>query len=198
MKNITVLLLTIFTGLTNALLAQDRYFTWTYESTTLPRGSIDLEPWFTFYSGRENFYNKYETRIEFETGLTDKVQTALYLNTKYETKAVTDSSDNITSLEKSQGEVKTEKEYILKNDLAYMYLFKPDFGLGLEARNHNEFVEGEMEHAAVFLGPTIFFAQKNFFAIINILPQVTNLKGRGIDLHEHEKFSARILLGISL
>lgn len=269
---VTVLLLLIaFTGISNVVTAQDRHFSWTYESVTLPKGGIDIEPWVTLFTGRENYYSKYETRIEFETGLTDKLQTALYMNAKHVTQASTDSTGNIIGLDKSsgysfsnewklnilnpstapiglglyaeygispdevelefkllldkktpksiiaynfvnefefekefekeqngEGEIETEKEYIIENDLAYMYLFKPTFGLGIEARNHNEFVEGEMEHAVVFLGPTLFYSQKNFFAIINVLPQLTNLKGGGTDLDEHEKFSARILLGISL
>ena len=264
-------LLIAFSGISNIVIAQDRHFSWTYESTTLPKGSIDIEPWVTYYTGKEDFYNKYESRIEFETGLTNKLQTALYLNAKHETKALTDSTNHITGLGKSsdysfsnewklnilnpstapiglglyveygmspdeielefkllldkklpksilaynlvhetefekefekrqngEGEIENDKEYIIENDLAYMYLFKPSFGIGLEARNHNEFVEGEMEHAVIFLGPTLFYSQNNFFAIINVLPQLTNLKGGGIELDEHEKLSIRILLGISL
>jgi hypothetical protein len=273
MKRIITVLsfLIAFTGIPNTVHAQDRHFTWTYESITLPKGGIDIEPWVTYYTGRENYYNRYETRLEFETGLTNRLQTALYFNAKHETRALTDSSGNITGLGKSsgysfsnewklnvlnpstapiglglyaeygispdeielefkllldkkmpksiiaynfvnefefeyefekkqngEGEIESEKEYIIENDLAYMYLFKPNFGLGVEARNHNEFVEGEMEHAVVFIGPTLFYSQKNFFAIINVLPQLFNLKGGGRELNEHEKFSARILLGISL
>ena len=273
MKRETTFLLMIiaFTGIANIVVAQDRHFSWTYESTTLPKGGIDIEPWVTYSTGRENYYSKYESRIEFETGLTDKLQTALYLNAKHETKALTDSSGNITGLgsgsgysfsnewklnilnpstamiglglyaeygispdevelefkllldkktaksiiaynlvseiefekefeaeENGEGEIETEREFVIENDLAYMYLFKPNFGLGLEARNHNEFVDGEMEHAAVFLGPTLFFSQKNFFAIVNIMPQLINLKGGGTDLDEHTKLTARILFGVSL
>ena len=59
---------------------QDRHFAWTYESTTLPRGGFDIEPWFTFSSGKNHYYNSYESRLEFEYGLMDRLQTAFYIN----------------------------------------------------------------------------------------------------------------------
>lgn len=93
--------------------------------------------------------------------------------------------------------IEAKKEVILENDLAYMYLFKPNFGIGAEARNHIEMVEGEMEHAALFAGPTLFYSHKNFFAIMNVLPQITNLKTGKLDLHDHQKLTTRLLLGFS-
>ncbi len=271
MKRIsTIILMSFITFLTITTNAQDRHFAWTYESTTLPKGAIDIEPWVTFSAGGENFYNSYENRIEFETGLTDRLQTAVYLNTGQKSFALTDADGEITGLGKSssfsfsnewklnilnpsvspvglglyaeyglstdeielefkllldkktarsifsynfvtelefesefeeeggEGEIETEKEFIIENDLAYMYMIKPTLGIGLEARNHNEFSEGEMEHAVLFFGPTLFFSHNRFFAIVNALPQLTNLKGSGLELDDHQKFSGRILLGFSL
>ena len=269
MKRTITLIFLILTGLFNVVQAQDRHFSWTYESTTLPKGAIDVEPWVTFSSGRDHYYNKYESRLEFETGLTDRLQTALYLNTSHETKAILNEDGEVIGLgestgfsfsnewklnlinpsvnpfglglygeygistdevelefkllldkktpksilaynlvtelefekefeeEAGEGEIETEKEFIIENDLAYMYMFKPNIGLGAEVRNHNEFVEGEWEHAALFAGPTLFYSQKNFFAIINVLPQIGDLKNGGLELHDHAKFNGRILLGVS-
>lgn len=268
-KTITTTLLIAFSATFTSLPAQDRHFAWTYESTTMPKGAIDLEPQVTFSTGREYFYNRYKTRLEFETGLTNKLQTSLYLNAEHVTSAITDSTDNVTGMgkksiysfsnewklnllnpsispfglglyveygiapdelelefkilfdkktpksifaynlvseleseyefiNKGKGKIEAEKELVVENDLAYMYMINPGFGVGLEARNHNEIVKGEWEHSALFAGPTIFFTQKNFFAIINALPQIMNLKGGGLELDEDEKFSGRILLGISL
>ncbi len=269
-KIILSLIVFTLTGIAGFTYAQDRHFSWTYESTTLPKGAIDIEPWVTFRTGRENFYNKYETRLEFETGITNKLQTALYLNTSHKVKALTDENGNVIGLGESTGfsfsnewklnvldpsvspvgfgvygeygisadevelefkllfdkktpksiiaynfvtelefekgfeagvdgtgEIETEKEFIVENDLAYMYMVKPNFGLGLELRNHNVFVEGEMEHAALFGGPTLYWSQKNFFAIVNAQPQLTSLKGNGLDLNEYEKVGLRVILGIS-
>jgi len=268
--NVIITLIFILIEIPGIMEAQDRHFAWTYESVTLPKGNIDLEPWVTYFTGRENYYSRYEARLEFETGLTDRLQTALYLNSKHETSTLTDSTGGITGLMKKsgysfsnewklnilnpstapvglglyaeygispdeielefkllldkkgpqsiiaynlvnefefeyefeedqtgKGEIELEREYIIENDLACIYLFKPAFGIGLEARNRNEIVKGEIENAAFFLGPTLFYSQKNFFAIINILPLLAEIKGENGNLSEYEKFAARIILGIS-
>lgn len=63
--------------------AQDRTFVRTYQSITLPKGAKDLEVWNTFRTGRQYFYNRLDQRLELEVGLTDKLQTAAYLNIEY-------------------------------------------------------------------------------------------------------------------
>lgn len=63
--------------------AQDRNFVWTYNSTVLAKGAKDLEAWNTYRSGRNYFYRRLDTRLEFETGLTDHLQTALYFNAEH-------------------------------------------------------------------------------------------------------------------
>ena len=278
MKQVTQILTIaaiIFLNFT-ATQAQDRHFAWTYESVTLPKGAIDVEPWFTYKTGRKHFYNRMETRLEFEFGLTDRLQTAFYLNTKHKALAVVDTADNIIGLDKEsefsisnewklnilnpstspiglglyaeytlfaheielegkilldkktekntlalnivgeyeieyefevnkngEGEIETAKEVKIENDLAYMRMFKPHFGLGLELRNHNVFKDGEMEHSALFGGPTLFYSNTKeggigFFIIFNVLPQITNLKGGdALDLGEYEKLNARFVLGLS-
>jgi len=39
-----------------------------------------MEPWMTWRFGRNDFYNRIDTRIETEFGLTDRLQMAWYLN----------------------------------------------------------------------------------------------------------------------
>ncbi len=65
------------------LSAQDRQFVRTYQSNTLPKGAKDLEAWSTWRTGRNYFYNALDTRLEFEMGLTNKLQTALYFNASH-------------------------------------------------------------------------------------------------------------------
>jgi len=260
-------MLITLTGLFNLTQAQDRHFAWTYESTTLPKGAVDIEPWVTYSTGRDNFYRKYESRLEFETGLTDKLQTAVYLNTSQETKALVDENGKVTGLATSSGfsfsnewklnlinpsthpfgvgvygeygistdevelefkllldkrtpksilaynfvtefefekafeadeaAIEGEREMVIENDLAYMYLLKPNFGLGVEAHNSNVIDKGEWEHSALYLGPSVFFSQNNFYAIVNALPQVGDLKNGGLELHDNTKMTGRILLGVS-
>jgi hypothetical protein len=60
--------------------ASERHFTYTYESGVLRPGEREIEPWNTFRLGRSDFYSRLDTRIEAELGLTDVLQTALYLN----------------------------------------------------------------------------------------------------------------------
>jgi hypothetical protein len=62
--------------------ASERHFTYTYESGVLRPGARELEPWNTFRLGKSDFYRRLDTRIEAELGLTDRLQTSLYLNMK--------------------------------------------------------------------------------------------------------------------
>jgi len=65
-----------------AAAASERHFTYTYESGVLRPGGREIEPWNTFRLGKSDFYSRLDTRLEVELGLTDRLQTALYLNFK--------------------------------------------------------------------------------------------------------------------
>lgn len=76
-----ILLTILLSGLfISSSFAQDRLFTYTYQSGVLQPGQSELEVWSTFKQGRTNFYRALEHRLEFETGLTKRLQTAFYLN----------------------------------------------------------------------------------------------------------------------
>jgi hypothetical protein len=60
--------------------ANERHFTYTYESAVLPQGGRELEVWTTPRLGRESYYARFDQRVEFEVGLTGRLQTAFYLN----------------------------------------------------------------------------------------------------------------------
>lgn len=60
--------------------ASERHFTYTYESAVLHPGGRELEPWSTFRLGKDGFYARLDTRLEAELGVTDRLQTSLYLN----------------------------------------------------------------------------------------------------------------------
>lgn len=262
---ISFLFITLFAG---SSFSQDRNFARTYQSITLPKGVKDLEVWNTFRLGRDDFYRRIDQRVEFEIGLTDKLQTAVYLNsshiaaynslageiesesefsfssewkwrlsspdankvgfalygeltlapneTELEGKIILDkrTEKNIFALNfvgelEMEAEVKNEdaemetEEVAFETDLAWMHMFKDNFGLGIELRNHNEFVESEWEHSALFGGPTLFFSGNKYFLILNILPQWANLKKTdeapdSLVLNEHEKIEVRLLLGFGL
>lgn len=255
-------------------LSQDRNFARTYQSITLPKGLKDIEVWNTYRTGRDYYFRRIDQRVEFEVGLTDKLQTALYLNashiaayntvitgnsvvgeiksesefslssewkwrlssadanavgfalygeitlapkeTELEGKIILDkrAEKNIFALnlvgelemeaEVENGEAEMETEaFIFETDLAYMYMLKNNFGLGLELRNHNEIADSEWESSALFGGPTLFFSGSKYFLILNILPQLVNLKkpegvSDSLDLLGHEKAEVRLLLGFGL
>ncbi len=60
--------------------ASERHFTYTYESSILQPGGRELEPWNTFRLGQDDFFAGLDTRLELEMGLSDRLQTSLYLN----------------------------------------------------------------------------------------------------------------------
>ena len=57
--------------------ASERYFGYTYEPETLPKGAAEFEQWVTLRAlrkdkvGQDNF-NRWELREEFEYGVTDR------------------------------------------------------------------------------------------------------------------------------
>ena len=81
--------------------ATDRRFTFTYEPETMPQGAKEFEQWITLKAGRtknvdQENYNQWDFREEFEYGVTDNYQIALYLNgrsTSYRSKVEGDVSD---------------------------------------------------------------------------------------------------------
>ena len=78
--------------------AQDRVFTYTYQSNVLNKGQKELEVWTTLGTGRQDFYRGLNHSLEFEVGLGGKLQTAFYLNYGY-SKGITTSNgiDVLTS-----------------------------------------------------------------------------------------------------
>lgn len=62
--------------------AQDRIFTYTYQSNVLSPAEREIEVWNTFGTGRQDFYRGYENKIEFETGIAKNLQTAFYFKVK--------------------------------------------------------------------------------------------------------------------
>ena len=54
--------------------AQDRIFTYTYQSNVLGKGQKELEVWTTLHLGKENYYREIRNRVEYETGLGSNLQ----------------------------------------------------------------------------------------------------------------------------
>jgi hypothetical protein len=68
-----------------ALQADDRKFTYSYEAKTLPKGSWEFEQWATLETGKkEGSWDRLNLREEIEYGITDRLTTAVYLNSRYQ------------------------------------------------------------------------------------------------------------------
>jgi hypothetical protein len=129
----TALLVISISLVTNA---QDRQFAQTYQSITLPQGVRDIEIWNTYATGSNTFYKGLMQRIEFETGLTDKLQTSIYININTIATAINDSSPVLTNTSFS---VSNEWKYKILNP-------NSDFmGLGLYAELQASTSEFELE-----------------------------------------------------
>lgn len=241
--------------------ANERHFTYTYESAVLPTGAKELEVWTTPRIGRDDYFVRFDERLEFEVGLTDQLMTAFYLNWSAVTADVApdvrESETEFTGVssewklklmdpvadavglsvygelsggteefeaegklivDKQIGDLllagnlvlanewemepeETETEQEVEIDLAAAYFLRPGLSAGLELRNHNEVVEGEWEHSALFLGPVIGYATDAWWVALTILPQLPALKNEGEGsrvLDEHEKLEARILFSFHL
>lgn len=82
-KTFLLILGTLFlTTMSAQVFADSRHFTYSYEAdSVLGKGKWEFEQWLTFRGHRSdnNFY-AFDLREEIETGLTDRLTTALYLN----------------------------------------------------------------------------------------------------------------------
>ncbi|MFZ4707524.1 MAG: hypothetical protein ACOYMF_16110, partial [Bacteroidales bacterium] len=83
--------------------AQDRLFTYTYQSTVLNEGQRELESWNTLRTGREDYYSTYDNRTEYEIGLGNNLQTAFYLNLTSKTKTISDNTGKSLTTENEMG-----------------------------------------------------------------------------------------------
>ena len=242
--------------------SNERKFSYTYQSGVLGKGNKELEIWTTARIGKDiPYYARLDQRMEFEWGITNKLQTAFYLNfrnvsqddgtgmeSEFEFQGIssewkyqfssprknavgfalygelglnTDEAEIEAKLifdkhvkkntfalnlvfenewELSSGEA--ESEFVFEGDLAWCYVISNSFSAGIELRNHNEVVEGEWEHSALFAGPVLSFSQPSWWLTLTVLPQVAALKGKtgesNLVLDEHEKLETRLLFSFRL
>src|SRR4051812_5570403 len=81
--------------------AQDRIFTHTYQSNVLPYSTMEFEYWGTLRSGRTNFYNAFDHRIELELGTGKNWQTAFYINLSKEVRLGTNEHGELDILKET-------------------------------------------------------------------------------------------------
>jgi len=76
----SALLLSLLLMASQMVIANERVFSYTYESSVLNAGQREIEIWNTFHWQRQDYYRRFRHRIEYEVGLGGNVQTAFYLN----------------------------------------------------------------------------------------------------------------------
>lgn len=80
MKN-SALVFLLLLMLAGSLQADRRYFTRSYLANTLPAKALEFELWNTIRAGKETgFYYRFQPRMEFEYGITDRLSASMYLN----------------------------------------------------------------------------------------------------------------------
>lgn len=115
MKKITLFASILFLG-SLSLMAQDRIFTYTYQSNVLGKGQKELEVWTTVLNSKENYYREILNRVEYETGLGSNLQVAFYLNTKQ--KAFFDDITGEIVMDPTEISVSNEWKYKFSDPIA--------------------------------------------------------------------------------
>ena len=111
MKRKILFTLTISLFISQLINAQDRQFVRTYQSANMSKGARDLELWTTLRAGKESFYRGLDERLEFEVGLTDRLQTSIYLNATHQ--SFVDKSDSTGTIQ-SQSDFSISSEWKFK------------------------------------------------------------------------------------
>lgn len=137
-------------------IADENYFGYVYGAETLPKGRWEAYQWVTARLGKEaGSYTAFDLRTEVETGLTDKLQLAFYLNSRaHEIEDVPGLEDRSSFA--FQG-VSTELKYRLKSP----YLDGYGFAFYVEpGYSRIDKIGGEVEEEIELELKAIF--QKNF------------------------------------
>ena len=257
-----LLLMTLICILAGAK-AQDRVFTYTYQSGVLNKGQKEIEVWSTLSGGRNNFYRSLEHSLEFEVGLGKKLQTSFYLNygnssvvveengnqllnnstsysfsnewklkltdpvadrmgsalyfeyalastsSAFEGKFILDKQmGNFVSAFNLVGEYEVFRAFIpegnrLRSEKAGEFTLELNYGLscrindhlnlGLEAMSQNRISGSAWENSVLLMGPAISYSTNGFWVNLTCMPQITNLKGRGLELTDHERLQTRLI-----
>lgn len=138
----TVLLFLLSVSFALDIKADERPFPYTYTSDVLKKNMRDFEVHTNFRLGRENFYSRIENRFEYEVGVTDKFQAALYVNFQNVTSENTLNNTYNTEFE-FEG-ISTEFIYQLSNKYTNSFGFAPYMELTLNTR------EVELETKLIF------------------------------------------------
>jgi hypothetical protein len=97
--------------------AQDRIFTYTYQSNVLNKGQKELEVWTTVLQAKTEYFREIKNRVEYEIGLGSNLQVAFYLNSKQ--KAFFDDVTGEIVMDATEISVSNEWKYKFSDPIAY-------------------------------------------------------------------------------
>lgn len=167
-----------------------------------------------------NSFTKYSFSNEWKLKLSDpaanRLGSALYFEytlgpteTELEGKVILDKHiGNFVHAFNLVGEYEIEKEFeaegtkLLPNnhgelalELNYgmAYRFKNNLSLGLEAMNQNIIDDSKWEFSVLSAGPCVSWATNGFWINLTCMPQIANLKGGGLELHDNQKLQTRLV-----
>ncbi len=258
-----ILLVLILSIILVELKAQDRVFTYTYQSGVLNKGQKEIEVWSTLASGKTDYYRGLDHSLEFEIGLGHKLQTAFYLNygtssevalengakslvnsssysfsnewklklsdpmanrlgsalyleyaiaptsTAIEGKLILDKQmGEFTSAFNLVGEYEVEREFhaiglgieserldqfAIELNYGLAYKVTKDWNIGFEVFNKNQMIGSAAAKSILLSGPSFSYRSNAFWINLTCMPQIANLKGGGLELHENEKLQTRLI-----
>ncbi|MBS4028085.1 MAG: hypothetical protein KGZ58_05535 [Ignavibacteriales bacterium] len=149
------------TFLSTIMFANERKFSYTYETGVLPPGARELEIWNTIRSGKADYFKRIDQRIEFEVGVATNVQTAFYLN--YSQKAFSKQSWSPFNNDSSEQKYSLQKDYSMSISNEWKLKFSDPvadpIGFGLYGEATIGLDEFELEAKLLFdkqIGKTLF------------------------------------------
>lgn len=111
----------------------------------------------------------------------------------------------VTGVNQNTNLIETQTEEVMELNAGATYFITGNFTAGLEVREHIKRppgLEGGGTYTALFVGPSLSIAGSNWWAAVSVMPQIggSSKDGGGtlssdkLELVEHEKFEARLLL----
>lgn len=113
-----LLFLLIVVSVPQSLTANERRFSYVYETSTLPQGAREIEIWNTYRTNRDYFYRRMDQRIEYEFGITDNLMSAFYLNASWITRDSNGPMDEGEELSSQSISISSEWKYKLMDRTA--------------------------------------------------------------------------------
>lgn len=186
------------------------YLNYGYGSAIEDQNGIQTLNNFTDYS----FSN--EWKLKLSDPVANRLGSALYFEytlgpteTELEAKIILDKHiGNFVHAFNAVGEYEIEKEFVsngtklnpgnhpelaLELNYGLAYRLKNNVSFGLEVMNQNIIDNSEWEFSVLSAGPCLSWATSGFWVNLTFMPQLANLKGGGLELHDNQKYQTRLV-----